>query len=72
MITYAQENPERVEQPDRAPAGMLVPCAGRLLVADSIFLMLALLQCLQRMVLMAEAIRTKLSKFCWQSLHLNS
>ncbi len=42
LAVYAQEKPEREEQPDRAPAGMVVPLAGWLLVAESIFLMFAL------------------------------
>jgi hypothetical protein len=40
---------------------MVVPLAGWLLVAERIFLMFALLQCLQRMLSMAEAISTRLS-----------
>lgn len=72
LVTYAQENPEREEQPERAPAGMAGPLAAWPLVAESIFLMFTLLQCLQRMVSMAEAISTRLSNVCLQSSHLNS
>jgi len=42
LAVYAQEKPEREEHPDRAPAGMVVPLAGWLLVAERIFLMFAL------------------------------
>lgn len=42
VAAYAQEKPEREEQPDRAPAGMDVPLTGWLLVAERIFLMFAL------------------------------
>ena len=69
---YAQEKPEREEQPDRAPVGIVVPLAGWPLVAERIFLMFALLQCLQRMLSMAEAMSTRLSNVWLQSSHLNS
>ena len=72
LKSYAQEKPEREEQPERAPAGTVVPLAGWLLVAERIFLMFALLQCLQRMLSMAEAMSTRLSNVWLQSSHLNS
>jgi len=64
---YAQENPELDEQPERAPAGMALPVAGLLLVAEIIFLMFELLQCLHLTLSRAEAIITRLSKFSPQS-----
>jgi len=69
---YAQENPEREEQPESAPAGMGLPLAGWQLVAEIIFLMFELLQCLQVRSLTAEAIKTRLSKFLPQSSQWNS
>lgn len=72
LAVYAQENPEREEQPERAPAGIDVPLTGWLLVAEIIFLIFELLQCLHRMVSIAEAMSTRLSKVCLQSSHLNS
>jgi len=63
---YAQENPELEEQPERAPEGMLL-FVGWLLVAEIIFLMFELLQCLQVTLSMADAIITRLSNFFLQS-----
>jgi len=69
---YAQENPDFEEQPERAPAGIGVPLAGWLLVAEIIFFMFGLLQCLQVRSSSAEAIITRLSKFLPQSSQWNS
>jgi len=71
VCCYAQENPELEEQPERAPDGILL-LTGGLLVAEIIFLMLELLQCLQVTLSMADAIITRLSKFLSQSSQWNS
>lgn len=62
---YAHENPELEEQPESAPAGILL-LAGELLVAEIIFLMFELSQCLQVTLSIADAIITRLSKFLSQ------
>jgi len=68
---YAQENPDLEEQPERAPDGMLL-VTGWLLVAEIIFFIFELLQCLQVTLSIADVIITRLSKFLPQSSQWNS
>jgi hypothetical protein len=67
QVHYAQEKPEREEHPERAPAGIALPWVGRVLVAEIIFLMFELLQCLQVRSSSADEIIIRLSKFLPQS-----
>ena len=65
--TYAQEKPEREEQPERAPAGIGLLCDGFVDVAEIIFLMFEPLQCLHVRPSSADEIMIRLSKFLPQS-----